>query len=112
MRGSRAPGAQPTVPLYLAADIDPDGAAAALVAVAPAGGGLVADVLAYWSGDEVTDQLVADEILFVVEGAPVLRIGFDPYTSTGIADLLGHAAYRSKAVTGVRWYVARSSWWR
>ena len=101
------PELEVTVPLYLAADIDPDRRAAALVAVAPTpAGGLVTDVLAYWTGDEVTEQVVADEILSWWRARRVLRIGFDPYTSTGIADLLEARGLPVEAVTGVRWYVA------
>jgi len=103
----------PSRPVWMAVDIDPERERASLVAVTRIDGMLVAAQVATWQATEgapVSAEVVATDILKWVELWHPRALGFDPYTSTGIADAVQHRVKVEK-ITGVRWYTACSQLW-
>jgi hypothetical protein len=98
----------------MAFDIDPERQKASLVAVTRIDGKLVAAQVAQWnaadSGVGVTEQQVAADILGWVDLWHPRAVGFDPYTSMGIAEKIQHRVKVEK-ITGVRWYNACAQLW-
>lgn len=103
----------PERPVWMAVDIDPERERAALVAVTRIDGKLVAAQVASWraaDGQIVTEKQVAADILTWVDLWHPRALGFDPYTSTGIAEAVQHRV-RVEKITGVRWYTACAQLW-
>jgi hypothetical protein len=100
-------------PVWMGVDIDPERERASLVAVTRIDGKLVAAQIASWhaTDDEpVTEADVAAGVLEWVNLWHPRAVGFDPYTSTGIADAIAHRVKVEK-ITGTRWYTACGQLW-
>jgi len=103
----------PERPVWMAVDIDPERERASLVAVTRIDDQLVAAQVATWRADNgrpVTEAGVAADVLKWVDLWHPRALGFDPYTSTGIAAAVEHRVKVEK-ITGVRWYNACAQLW-
>jgi len=100
-------------PVWMAVDIDPERERASLVAVTMIDDKYVAAQVASWQasdGHPITEADVAADVLAWVDLWHPRSLGFDPYTSTGIAEAVAHRV-RVQKITGISWYTACGQLW-
>jgi len=103
----------PDRPVWMAVDIDPERERASLVAASWIDGKLIVAQVKSWTaehGSPVTEEQVATDLLKWVDLWHPRALGFDPYTSTGIAAAVEHRVKVEK-ITSVRWYTACGQLW-
>jgi len=103
----------PNRPVWMAVDIDPERERASLVAVTKIDGKYVAAQVASWKAQEghpVTEAEVAADVAKWIDLWHPRALGYDPYTTTGIAEAVS-SRVKVEKITGVRWYTACGQLW-
>jgi len=98
--------ADPDIRTWWAVDMDTERRTAALVITADIGDQLKVGLHRAWTGEEVDEQAMADEVAALWEQWGPVAIAYDPQTCQGLVDR--HPSLPWEKVTGTDWVIACS----